>query len=139
MQEFYWVEEEISETVPTWYNVVFFEGTGSSVTRSWVKTENLNKMVEPIEQPAGWAKIQGSKKLKMKKILEMAQTAMSMPREVRLEKFSFASLFKGKWGKYADLTIDDETEDEETEVISSAKKKKIELISVFNSSLLLEN
>ena len=128
------MEEEISETVPAWYNVVFFEGSDSSVTRSWVKTENLNKMVEPIEQPAGWAKIQGSKKLKMKKILEMAQIAMSMPREVRLDKFSFASLFKGKWGKYADLTLDEEAEDDETEVISSAKKKKIELVKTPKSA-----
>merc|ERR1719319_1462096 len=57
-----------------------------------------------------------------------------MPREVRLDKFSFASLFKGKWGKYADLTLDEEAEDDETEVISSAKKKKIELVKTPKSA-----
>ena len=126
LQEFYWVEEEISETVPAWYNVVFFEGEDASVTRAWVKTENLTKMVEPVEQPQGWAKIKSSKKQKMKGTLSMAKKAMGLRRENRLEKYSFASLFKGKWGKFADLTIDEEPE--EAEESSPKKKKKIELV-----------
>ena len=79
MQEFYWVEEEVSETVPTWYHVVFFEGEGSSVSRSWVKTEGLQKMAEPLEEPKGWTKINGSKRQKMRKTLEMAKPGDYQP------------------------------------------------------------
>ena len=130
-QEFYWVEEDLSQTVPSWYNVVFFEGEGNSVTRSWVKTEDLNKMVEPLEHPASWAKVKGSKTARLKSIFEMAKKAFSISREERLERYSFVALFKGKWGKYADLTIGEEPEDEEG---SAKKKKKIELVKTPKSA-----
>ena len=125
MQEFYWVEEEVSETVPTYYHVVFFEGEGNSVSRSWVKTEGLQKMAEPLEEPKGWMKINGNKRQKMRKTLEMAKQAMTSPRHQRLERFSFASLYKGKWGKYADLTAEEE---EAAEKEDELKKKKIQLV-----------
>ena len=125
MQEFYWVEEEVSETVPTFYHVVFFEGEGNSVSRSWVKTEGLQKMAEPLEEPKGWTKINGNKRQKMRKTLEMAKQAMTSPRHQRLERFSFASLYKGKWGKYADLTAEEEEAAEKEE---ESKKKKIQLV-----------
>ena len=129
MQEFYWVEEEVSETVPTWYHVVFFEGEGSSVSRSWVKTEGLQKMAEPLEEPKGWTKINGSKRQKMRKTLEMAKQAITSPRHQRLERFSFASLYKGKWGKYADLTAEEEeAAEKEEESLIESKKKKIQLV-----------
>ena len=129
MQEFYWVEEEVSETVPTWYHVVFFEGEGNSVSRSWVKTEGLQKMAEPLEEPKGWTKINGNKRQKMRKTLEMAKQAMTSPRHQRLERFSFASLYKGKWGKYADLTAEEEeAAEKEEEALSESKKKKIQLV-----------
>jgi hypothetical protein len=31
LQEYYWIEEDISVTEPTWYNVVYFEGRGDEV------------------------------------------------------------------------------------------------------------
>ena len=134
-QEFYWVEEEVSETVPTWYHVVFFEGEGSSVSRSWVKTEGLQKMAEPLEEPKGWAKIAGSKRQKMRKTLEMAKEAITSPRQQRLERFSFASLYKGKWGKYADLTgEEEEAAEKEEEALSETKKKKIQLVKTPKSA-----
>ena len=30
-QEYYWIEEDISMTEPTYYNVVYFEGRGDEV------------------------------------------------------------------------------------------------------------
>ena len=30
-QEYYWIEEDISVTEPTYYNVVYFEGRGDEV------------------------------------------------------------------------------------------------------------
>ena len=111
--------------MPTWYHVVFFEGEGNSVSRSWVKTEGLQKMAEPLEEPKGWMKINGNKRQKMRKTLEMAKQAITSPRHQRLERFSFASLYKGKWGKYADLTAEEEEAAEKEE---ESKKKKIQLV-----------
>ena len=31
LQEYYWIEEDVSITEPTWYNVVYFEGRGDEV------------------------------------------------------------------------------------------------------------
>ena len=30
-QEYYWIEEDVSVTEPTYYNVVYFEGRGDEV------------------------------------------------------------------------------------------------------------
>ena len=31
LQEYYWIEEDVSVTEPTYYNVVYFEGRGDEV------------------------------------------------------------------------------------------------------------
>ena len=125
LQEFYWTDDD-SSNVPTWYNVVFFEGKGESVTRAWVRTEDVKKMVEPVEQQVSAVKCDGKKKLRLKAALAMAEVAVRMKREDRLDKYSFASLFKGKWGKFSDLWSEDDLENNVPG--SPVKRKKIELI-----------
>lgn len=108
-QEYYWIEETISKTEPTFYNVVYFEGKGSEVSRAWVKADNIIKMTVPIEQPkSSTSPKAGPLKNKLVTAIEMATDAKRMSREERLEKYSFAALFKGKWGDYSDLDSEDE-------------------------------
>ena len=32
LQEYYWIDEDVSVTEPTYYNVVYFEGRGDEVS-----------------------------------------------------------------------------------------------------------
>ena len=44
LQEYYWIDEDISVTEPTYYNVVYFEGRGDEVSyfdKSWKKLNIL--------------------------------------------------------------------------------------------------
>merc|ERR1712045_87825 len=47
-EEYYWIEESESRVEPAWYHVVFLE---KSVSRSWVRAENVLKLTQPPEQP----------------------------------------------------------------------------------------
>ena len=106
-EEYYWIEESQSLTEPAWYHVVFFEGKGKQVSRAWIKSELIMKITLPIDPPKSIVK---SKEIKMKlgNAIQMATHANMMTREERLEKYSFAALFNGKWGIYSDLESDTE-------------------------------
>ena len=109
-EEYYWIEEAESRTDPAWYHVVFLE---KSVSRSWVRAELVEKMTSPVKQPTnlGVKKNSSSMKARLKNALEMATDCRNLPLKERLKKYSFASLFKGKWGEYSDVSSDEETED----------------------------
>jgi len=115
-EEYYWIEEDISLTEPAWYNVVFFEGKGNSVSRAWVKKDDIMKITLPAQPPKNTIK-SATTKTKLTNAIKMATDAKLMTREARLEKYSFAALFRGKWGAYVDLESDSEE--------NPAKKKKL--------------
>ena len=62
--------------------------------------EDLVKLLDIAQPPKASASIKPGLKIKWKKILGMATECFELPREKRLEKFSFAALFDGKWGYY---------------------------------------
>ena len=117
-EEYYWIEESESKTEPAWYHVVFLE---KSVSRSWVRVEHVQKMSTPIQQPNSGGVMKNSMKSRFKKALEMAHDCIGITLRERLKKYSFASLFKGKWGEYSDISSEDE---EETDKKKNKKKNK---------------
>jgi len=106
-EEYYWIEESISMTEPAWYHVVFFEGKGNQVSRAWVKSELIMKITLPIDPPKNNIKSRETK-VRLVNAVQMATNAKMMSREERLEKYSFAALFNGKWGIYSDIESDTE-------------------------------
>ena len=94
-QEYFWVDENICSHEPCWYHVVYFEGRGTEVSRAWIRADDIVSMTTPITQPYGsTATRSGPLKQRLKNAIEMAESAKSHPRKVRLEKFSFNTLFE---------------------------------------------
>ena len=121
-EEYYWIEENESKVEPAWYHVVFLE---ESVSRSWVRAENLQKLTTPIQQPTGSGSSMKSSSMKsrFKKALVKVNDCMNISLKERLQKYSFASLFKGKWGEYSDISSDEE-DGEDTKTTQTPKKSK---------------
>ena len=96
------VEADVNSK-PTWYHVVFFDTP--QVKRAWIRVEELVRF-ERVEEPPskGSSVIKASLKVKWKKILSMAAQCSKLNREQRLEQFSFAALYHGKWGYYDENT-----------------------------------
>ena len=85
--DYFWVDENISEYEPTWYHVVYFEGKGSEVTRAWIKTDNIVSMTTPITQPKGKTVSKpGPLKQRLQNAIRMAENAKSLNRRERLKK-----------------------------------------------------
>jgi len=127
-EEYYWIEEDINLTEPAWYHVVFFEGKGDQVSRAWIKTNDIMKMESPIEVPKFNVKSSSTKsttKSRLMNAIKMAKDAKIMTHEERLERYSFAALFKGKWGEYSDIESDTEE--------APTKKRKL-VRKLFNPS-----
>jgi len=105
-EEYYWIEEEESRVDPAWYHVVFLE---KQVSRSWVRRELVEKMVDVNTPPKNLAvrKNSASQKSRMAHATGMASNALTLSLEQRLKKYSFANLFKGKWGDYSDISEDE--------------------------------
>ena len=119
-EEYYWIEETESKTEPAWYHVVFLE---KSVSRSWVRAEHVQKMTIPIQQPSS-SGMKSSMKGRFKKAVEMADDCMNLTLKERLTKYSFASLFKGKWGEYSDISSEEEDESKNDKGKQKQKKNK---------------
>ena len=98
-EEFYWIEESESRTEPAWYHVVFLEGSGQQVTRSWVRSELIEKMASPVKPPKNLT-VKKTNKARFAKATKMATDCKKLSLQERLDKYSFASLYKGKWGEY---------------------------------------
>ena len=122
-EEYYWIEEAESRTDPAWYHVVFLE---KSVQRSWVRAELVEKMTSPTKPPKklGVKKNSTSMKSRLKKALEMASDCKNLPLKERLQKYSFASLFKGKWGEYSDISEDEEESGNKKKTKTSRSKSR---------------
>ena len=82
------------------------------VSRAWVETSSILRMSLPVEPPKSLKALKtGPLKNRLSKAINMAEQAKMMRKEERLEKYSFATLFKGKWGLHPDTDSD---EDEDT-------------------------
>ena len=92
------------------YNFRFFDKP-SNVSRSWMEKDLVAKMTDPEQPP----KVPVFKNEAMKKRYQHAKSmlldAFSLHKIERLEKYSFASLYTGKWG---DVSDDSEDMDRET-------------------------
>ena len=84
-EEYYWIENEESRIDPAWYHVVFLE---KQVSRSWVRSELVEKMTSPVKQPTnlGVKKNSSSMKSRLKNALEMAEDCKKLPLKERLQK-----------------------------------------------------
>ena len=122
--EYYWMDDwdkakdskeehiKLTTSQPSWYHVMFFDVP--QVNRSWIKAEDLVKM-EDAKKPPKEVRV-AKLKTRWNKATNMAVQCSMLEREKRIEKYSFAALFNGKWGHYSD--------DEEEEQSKSSKKKK---------------
>ena len=122
--EYYWLDswnedesknQPDADSKPSWYHVVFFDVP--QIKRAWIKVEDIGKLESIDHPPKSSTSIKPALKIKWKKILAMASECFQLDREKRLEQFSFAALFDGKWGYY----------DENTKVIKG--KSKLTLIN----------
>ena len=122
--EYYWLDswnEDESKnhpeanSKPTWYHVVFFDVP--QIKRAWIKIEDIEKFISIDLPPKSSTSMKPALKVKWKKILAMASECFKLDREKRLEQFSFAALFDGKWGYY----------DESTKVVQG--KSKLTLVN----------
>ena len=106
-EEYYWIEEDESRIEPAWYHVVFLE---KQVSRSWVRKELVEKMTTVQTPPKNLAvrKNNASQKRRLVDAITMATQALGLSLESRLKKYSFASLFNGKWGDYSDISSADD-------------------------------
>ena len=66
----------------------------------------------PVEPPKSLKALKtGPLKNRLSKAINMAEQAKMMRKEERLEKYSFATLFKGKWGLHPDTDSDEDEDD----------------------------
>ena len=109
--EYYWLDswnEDESKnhpeanSKPTWYHVVFFDVP--QIKRAWIKIEEIEKFESIDLPPKSSISMKPALKVRWKKILAMASECFELDREKRLEQFSFAALFDGKWGYYDETT-----------------------------------
>ena len=91
--DYFWVDEDISEREPAWYHVVFFEGKGTEVTRAWIKSGDIVSMKTPIQQPNGnTLKKPGPLKKRLLNAMHIAEEAKKLKRSERVKKYSFEKL-----------------------------------------------
>ena len=123
--DFYWVDESICRQEPTWYHVVYFEGRGTEVSRAWIRAEDIVSLTSPIRQPKGdTATRPGPLKQRLKNAIELAETAKSHPRKVRLEKFSFSALFEKKSSRKVKKPPRSVDADQNHKAVPTYQKKK---------------
>ena len=95
--DYFWVDEDISEKEPAWYHIVFFEGKGTEVTRAWIKSGDIVSMKTPIEQPNGnTLKKPGPLKKRLLNALHIAEEAKKLKRSQRVKQYSFEKLSSSK-------------------------------------------
>ena len=94
--------EKKTKTEPTWYNVVFFDFP--QVKRAWIRVGDIVKLDDVDKPPKLPSSLRPCLQKKWRKILSQAEECSKLEREQRLERFSFAALFDGKWGYYDEHT-----------------------------------
>ena len=108
IEETYILDPESSEAVK--YHVVFFDKPGN-VARSWVDKDSVAKLTDPDQSPKTPVFKNDAVKKRYSHAKSMAVDAVSLPMIERIEKYSFASLFTGRWG---DMTEDSDDADRRT-------------------------
>ena len=110
------VDERVNSRVAAKYHVVFFD-RAQNLARAWVERDNLSKLAvveEPPKNPQNFKNDAIKKRYQLAK--EMAKDALSLPRIERIEKYSFVSLFTGKWGDLSEEEEDFERRNMEIDV-----------------------
>ena len=110
------VDDRVNSRVAAKYHVVFFD-RAQNVARAWVERDNLSKLAvveEPPKNPQNFKNDAIRKRYQLAK--EMAKDALSLPRIERIEKYSFVSLFTGKWGDLSEEEEDIERRSMEIDV-----------------------
>ena len=119
--------------------------------RAWIKVEDIVKLESVSLPPKAANNLKPGLKAKWKKILQQATECAELSREKRLENFSFAALFKGKWGYYDENTkvvkekskivlVNEEIEDveKEPEVLKGKEWKPSDLLNLWNNNSIVQ-
>ena len=92
------VDERVNTRVAAKYHVVFFDRT-QNVARAWIDKDQVTKLVDVEEPPKAQQIFKNDAiKKRFQQAKQMAVDALSLPRIERIEKYSFASLYTGRWG-----------------------------------------
>ena len=98
-------------------------------------------MTNPVEPPKSLKALKtGPLKNRLNKAIQMSEDAKKMHKENRLEKYSFATLFKGKWGVHADSDDEDDNRErkEVAQTVQKGPRKSIELKKVKAKSPIVQ-
>ncbi|XP_059094118.1 zinc finger CW-type PWWP domain protein 1-like [Tigriopus californicus] len=104
-ERFFWTDGEDSAVV-TRYHVVFFNRLDSSVTRAWIKVENVLKFggsddIETISKLNKSLMLNPSQsallRARWNNALDLAMIASKLTLNKRRDKYCFMSRFKGSW------------------------------------------
>ena len=110
------VDERVNSRVAAKYHVVFFDRP-SHVARAWVDKDHVAKLVDAEDPPKVAQNFKSeSVKKRLQQAKEMAVDALSLHRIERIEKYSFASLYTGKWGEVSEAEEDVERRNTEIDV-----------------------
>ena len=110
------VDERVNSRVAAKYHVVFFDRP-SHVARAWVDKEHVAKLVDAEDPPKVAQNFKSeSVKKRHQQAKQMAVDALSLHRIERIEKYSFASLYTGKWGELSEAEEDVERRNTEIDV-----------------------
>ena len=83
----------------------FFD-KANNIARAWTKKDLVIKMLDTEEPPKPPFFKSDSINKRYLHAKDMAMDALNLPLIERIEKYSFASLYTGKWGELADNTKD---------------------------------
>ena len=109
------------------------------VSRAWVATSNILRMSLPVEPPKSLKALKtGPLKNRLSKAINMAEQAKKMRKEDRLEKYSFATLFKGKWGVHPDSDTDEDEDDVPGRNRKLGKKRETKVIAEPRKDIMLQ-
>lgn len=87
--EFYWMDEDISETEPARYNLIFFEKT-NELSSAWILAENIRK--DKHENIKSNIVLKQPVKETLNQAYAMIDSARNMTVEQRLEEFSYLKI-----------------------------------------------
>ena len=95
------------------------------MSRAWIRAEDIVSLTSPIRQPRGdTATRPGPLKQRLKNAMELAESAKSHPRKVRLEKFSFSVLFEKKSSRKVKKPSRSVDVDQNPKAASTSQKEK---------------
>jgi len=105
VEETFLIDVEVNCNEAAKYHVVFFDKT-TNVARAWMNKDLVMKMLDPEEPPKPPIFKNDNIKKRYQHAKSMAVDSVNLPRIERIEKYSFASLYTGKWGDKSDNSED---------------------------------